>query len=286
LGNDALPIIAPLMTSSSPDVAFAAARAAAFLGDPSAQQVLLEMARTRHHPFQINAVQVLGALPSSPSINQMLRSLLDSDEDLVRIEAYRVLAENQDTSIYSRLVPGNDPEKAKFILDIVPSNGRPLIYASRRGLPRIAVIGGKPALSLPILYTAFDDRLSISSGPNDQNVVIYYRSHELPKPISISSHPDIAELIARLGGEGPVDEPNLDFCYADIVAIVQKLADNQQVIALASNVDTHPVPTPFILQALPHMEDAIDQAPVIPEQARPQADATPLDPLGPPPARQ
>jgi hypothetical protein len=34
------------------------------------------------------------------------------------------------------------------------------------------------------------------------------------------------------------------------------------------------------------MEDAIDQAPVIPEQARPQADATPLDPLGPPPARQ
>jgi len=286
LGQDAMRVITPLMTSTSPDIAFAAARAAAFIGEPSAQDILLDMARTKHHPFQINAVQTLGALPSSPSINQMLRSLIDSDEDLVRIEAYRVLAENQDSSIYSRLIPGNDPTKARFILDIVPSTGRPLIYASRRGLPRIAVIGGKPSLTLPILCTAFDDRLSISSGPNDSNVVIYYRSRELPGPISISSRPDVAELIARLGGDGPTDQASLSFSYCDIVAILQKLTDDQQVVAVASAVDSRPVQTPLILQALPHMNDAIDTAPVIPDQARPQADATPVDPFAPAPPRQ
>jgi hypothetical protein len=286
LDKDALPVIVPLMTSNSPDIAFAAARAAAFIGDASAQDILLDMARTKNHPFQINAVQTLGALPSSPAINQMLRSLIDSDEDLVRIEAYRVLAENQDSAIYSRLIPGNDPSRAKFILDIVPSTGRPLIYATRRGLPRIAVIGGKPSLTLPILCTAFDNRLSISSRPNDQNVVIYYRGSELPDAITTVSHPDIAELIARLGGDGPVDQTSLDFSYCDIVAILQKLSDNQEVVAVASDVDSHPVTTPLILQSLPHMNDAIDQAPVIPEQTRPQADAAPLDPLAPAPTRQ
>jgi hypothetical protein len=284
LDKDALPIITPLMTSNSPELAFAAARAAAFIGDPSAQEVLLEMARTKHHPFQLNAVQTLGALPPSPAIDQMLRSLLDSDEDLVRIEAYRILAENQDSAIYSRLIPGNDPATAKFILDIVPSSGPPLIYASRRGLPRIAVIGGKPALNLPILFSAFDDRLSIVSHPTEQNVTIFYRNQDLPSgSITVLSHPDVAELIARLGGEGPIDAPNLDFCYADIVAILQKLADDQQVVAVASNDSQTPVPTPFVLQALPHMNDAIENAPLIPDQARPQADATPLDPLAPTP---
>lgn len=288
LDKDALPIITPLMTSSSPDIAFAAARAAAFIGDESAQEVLLEMARTKHHPFQVNAVQTLGALPPSPAINQMLRSLIDSDEDLVRIEAYRVLAENQDSAVYSRLIPGNDPATAKFVLDIVPSSGRPLIYASRRGVPRIAVIGGKPALSLPILFSAFDDRLSIVSRPTEQNVTIFYRSRELPTgAITVLSHADVAELIARLGGEGPIDAPSLDFCYADIVAVLQKLADDQQVIAVASDDNATPVPTPFVLQALPHMNDAIENAPAIPDQTRPQADATPLDPLAPTPvARQ
>jgi hypothetical protein len=282
LDKDALPIIIPLMTSGSPDMAFAAARAAAFIGDPSAQEVLLEMAETKNHPFQINAVQTLGALPPSPAINQMLRSLLNSDEDLVRIEAYRILADNQDSAVYSRLIPGNEPATAKFILDIVPSTGPPLIYASRRGLPRIAVIGGKPSLSLPILFSAFDDRLSIVSHPSEQNVTIFYRNQDLPSgSITVLSHADIAELIARLGGEGPIDAPNLDFCYADIVAILQKLADDQQVVAVASNDSAALVPTPFVLQSLPHMNDAIDNAPVIPDQTRPQADATPLDPLAP-----
>jgi hypothetical protein len=285
LDTAALPIITPLMTSDSPEISFVAARAAAFIGDTSAQDVLLQMARTKHHPFQIDAVKVLGELPSSPSINLMLRSLLDSDEDLVRIEAYRVLAENQDSSVFSRLMPNDDPKTAKFILDIVPSTGRPLIYASRRGLPRIAVIGGKPSLSQPILCTAFDDRLSISSDPNSPNVIIFYRSRELPKPINIISRPDVAEIVARLAGAGPVDQPNLDFSYCDIVAILQKLADSQSVVAIASDMDPRPVPTPFILQALPHVDDAIDQAPVIPDQARPQADATPVNPP-PVPARQ
>src|SRR5688572_7962922 len=76
LGEEALPFVRPLMTHERADVAYAAARAAAFSGDMSAQNVLIEMARKQDHPFQLNAVQSLGKLRNSPEISAMLRSLL------------------------------------------------------------------------------------------------------------------------------------------------------------------------------------------------------------------
>src|SRR5206468_3247300 len=90
-----------LMGSANPDVAYAAARAAAYLGDSSAPAALVKMATTPGHKFQVNAVQVLGSLQSSPEINEMLRPLLDSDQTLVRLEAYKMLARNGDNSIFS-----------------------------------------------------------------------------------------------------------------------------------------------------------------------------------------
>jgi hypothetical protein len=47
--------------------------------------------------------------PASPAISQLLRSLLDSDQTLVRIEAYKVLANRQDPAIHSLLVRGENP---------------------------------------------------------------------------------------------------------------------------------------------------------------------------------
>ena len=96
IGPPALSFIAPLLTDSRPDVAFAAARAAAFIGDPTgaANVALLSMARDSNNPFQLNAIEALGGLTPSASVNQMLRELLDSDKTLVRIEAYKVLAQS------------------------------------------------------------------------------------------------------------------------------------------------------------------------------------------------
>ncbi len=270
LGADALPFITPLMSNADQDVAFAAARAAAFIGDPAAQEALVTMARTPHHKFRVDAVQVLGQLPNTPSINENLRKLLDADENTVRIEAYRVLARNNDRSIYSRVIGEN-----KFVLDIVPCNAPPLIYASRRGIPRIAVIGNKPSIELPISFLTMDDRFSISSNPGDKNVTLYYRPIQvipgapMLQPIRVLSHPDAAEIIARLGGEGAEGEKAFNFAYGDIVAIMQSIADSRKLVApmgdqLAS--------VPFMLQDIQGFENAIYNAPVIPDQTRPQSD--------------
>jgi hypothetical protein len=185
MGPAALPFVTPLMTSEKPDVAFAAARAAAYLGDGSAQSVLMQMARTTGHAFQLAAVQTLAKMPATPEINQLLRGLLDVNESLVRVEAYRALAANGDSSIISRPIvrPTGDPS---FMLDIVPSQGPPLIWASRTGIPRIAVFGNKPRMNVAGVFTAMDNRLTISAVQDRDLLTLFYRGTELKDPVSLN----------------------------------------------------------------------------------------------------
>ncbi|MEO6434937.1 MAG: flagellar basal body P-ring protein FlgI [Tepidisphaeraceae bacterium] len=285
LGKIALPVIREreLMTHASEDVAYAAARAAAFLGDPTAPMALVKMAQMTGHRFQVNAVQVLGSLPSSPEINELLRPLLNSAETLVRLEAYKVLADNGDNSVFTKPVLGG-PEEGGFILDIVQSDGPPVIYASRRGTPRIAVIGNRTAINLPITFSALDKRLMIASDLNNRNLTIYYRPQMPPggprtrdqadmlQPVVVASRPDVAEVIARLAGEGAEDAlPGraLRFNYGEILAILSNMTSAQQLSALAGGTR---VPASFIMQELPQVQDSIYNAPVIGDQGRPQTD--------------
>ena len=285
LGKAALPAIRErgLMTHENPDVAYAAARAAAHLGDPTAPMALVKMAQTPSHRFQVNAVQVLGALPSSPAINEMLRPLLDSDESLVRIEAYKMLSANGDNRIFSKPLQGG-PDAGGFLLDIVQSEGPPLVYATRRGTPRIAVIGNRTSINTPVTFSAMDHRLMISSDHNNKDLVIYYRPPVPPggprnreqaerlQPIRALSRPDVAEVIARLAGAGSEDAfpgEALRFNYGEILSILSGMTANRQLSAVAGG---QRIAASFVVQELPEVQDAIESAPAIPDQGRPQTD--------------
>jgi hypothetical protein len=111
-------------------------------------------------------------------------------------------------------------------------------------------------------------------------VTIFYRGPQVARPTAIPSNPDFAEIVARLGGEGPISAPGLNFSYGDIVAIVQALADSQQLCAYATDGRRQQVA--FMLQQAPKMEQQITGAPIIPDQ-RPQGnggrtDVTPVSP--------
>jgi flagellar basal body P-ring protein FlgI len=266
LGPTALPFVVPLMDTKKygPDVNFAAARAAAFIGEASAPQALLTMAKTGGHPFQLAAVQTLGHLPNSLGLNNMLRELLDSDQTTIRVEAYKILARNKDSTIFTKVV------NEQFVLDIVPSAGPPLIYASRSGLPRIALFGNRVSVDMPITFTAMDMQFQLSSDEKSKYVNLYYRGREIGEPLAVASQPDIANIIARLGGEGPPGERRFNFAYGDVVGLVQTLADQKKLTALASGQDAGRTPATFVLQEAGSIEDTIYQAPAIPGTGRPQ----------------
>jgi hypothetical protein len=274
IGPAALPFLSRLITDPNPSVAFAAARAGAFIGDPTeaAQSALLDMARTPDHPFQLEACEVLGELPSSPAVNRMLRDLLNSEQNSVRLEAYRVLAQNNDSAVYSKVVP-EDPNNQKFILDIVPSQTAPIIYATRSGDPRIAIIGRMPKVMRPIVFSAMNNRLTISSRSQAGALTMFYRDPDLAEPVKMYSNPDLGEVLRRLGGDAAPDETTLNFTYGQIVAILMGLSnaheltdENNGLIASA----------PFVLQDPPQLEKML-AAPV--EPGRSVKDSTTSDSL-------
>lgn len=306
LGSPALPVVSKLMSHEKPVVAFAAARAAAFIGDPSfaAQETLIRMAETAGHPFQLSAIQVLGKLPASSALSQLLRRLLNAPEATVRVEAYRVLAAAGDPAVFSRPVRRNDREK--FVLDVVPGDGPPLIYATHQGRPRVAVIGRMPMVRRPVTFTALSRRLMISSvdpnaqanaGNGDLNadnadkpvpdaapiaaramphaISIYFRD---PRPrtrkpaVKVLSRPDVAELAARLGGEGAPGEPRLDFSYGEVVAILQTMSDKGDIVSNRRGPDGRLLAASFVLQEPAHVADEVRSAPSI-DEGRPQADS-------------
>src|SRR5262249_42421298 len=152
----------------------------------------LDMARADTHPFQLNAVKVLGSLPETLRINRMLAELLSSRNALVRIEAYKVLAAHESSAIISRKIG------EAFVLDRVPCDGAPLIFATRTGTPRIAIFGQRSDLNLPIIFTSLNDRFSISSQPDGRSVMVFDRSNErVPGGVQLKIKPDVYELVWR-----------------------------------------------------------------------------------------
>ncbi|HEV8606271.1 MAG TPA: flagellar basal body P-ring protein FlgI [Tepidisphaeraceae bacterium] len=253
IGEEALPVIQKLYTHPSPEIAFSAARAGAFIGDSAADETIQEIARVDSNPFQLNAVKVLGALPASPRVDRMLSELLATKNALVRIEAYRVLAEHDSGAIISRAIDG------QFTVDQVSTDGPPLVYATRSGIPRIAIFGQNLALNLPIMYNAMQDRLTICTAPDGKLVTIFDRTSNLrPGGVQAKIRPDLYEVIWRLAGG---NDDGFRFGYSDLVGILQGLSNGKHISAA------------FVLQDLPGVQGELEDAPPI------------VDPKGQPTAR-
>lgn len=282
LGDYALAEIAPLMTDPSEEVRFAAARAAAYIGDPSgaAERALYDIGSNDQSPRQLAAVQVLGRIPNSRAINELLRGLLASDQTTVRIEAYNILARAGDPSISRQLIrSASQPLSQKFVLDYVHCKGRPLIYATRIGVPRIAIFGDIPEVPVPVAFSAQDERLMIASQAVGREVTIFYRNAHLRQPVQMTSPPDVADLIVRLAGQVDDGVSELDFTYAEILAILQSMS-NQQKLRVTNPTTGEPLAAAFVLQADSNLRDVIDNAPSI-ERGRPtgESEAPKLDAL-------
>lgn len=266
MGPVALQVVLPLMDSKYPeDVQFAAARAAAFIGDPGARDALTRMATTSTHRFQLDAVRALGAMRQTPSVTATLRKLLESPAAQVRIEAYKVLAANKGNGVISLVFPKPGVDE-RFVLDIVQSSQPTVIYASRSGIPRIAIIGQPARLLTPITFAALDNRLTISSQEGQAGVTIFFRQTGGvggQKPIKVQARPDLAELIGWLGGAAKQPDEVINLSYGEVVAIVQALTDQRRLVTADSYARGNAVLASFVLQDLQAVQDQIDSAPPI-----------------------
>ncbi|HEY1922322.1 MAG TPA: flagellar basal body P-ring protein FlgI, partial [Tepidisphaeraceae bacterium] len=283
MGPEALPSFEPLISDPNPDVAFAAARAAAFLGDAPAREALAQMALDPNQHNQLEAVRILAELPDSPEIDHLMAQLLDSDRADVRIEAYRLLVGSPDMAAESGDADADAQVRHhygivtynvahRFLLDIVPSQGPPMVYATSTGVPRIAIIGHQLSLQTPITFTAMDMRLSISSSDGTKLLTMFYRDPLSPDPVKVNTHNDLPEILARLGGEGPSDSQQFDLSFADVVAIAQQMVSTHEVFGV-NMADNSPVEGIFELQRPALETDDWTSIPNDNTEGRPQGDS-------------
>ena len=261
LGSAAAPVLLPLLSDPRPGIAYFAARAASFNNQPAAVDTLARIAGDPANPYNVAAVETLGKLKPNADLLRRVRDLLAAESPGVRVAAYQSLDRLGDVgkSIY-RIRVGE-----QFLLDIVDSSGPPVVWASRSGTPRIAVIGQRPTLRSPMLLTAFGDRLSVNVPGPGQPANIFYRP-VTARPGTADVRPELVELLARLGGERPPGEATIRLTYGDVLAVLKALGDDGQLAAGGR-------PVPVVLQDV--ASEVVQDAPIIPGLER-LADSDPI----------
>jgi hypothetical protein len=264
LGHTVVPLLVPLFSDPNPAVAFWSARAAAFNEEQAAVDTLVRIAAEEDHPFAVAAAQTLGKLRPNSALIRSVRALLDVSAPEVRIAAYRSLMQLGDftliggdstkTGAITSTAVGEKVYGKQFYIDQVPSKAPPIIWASRVGTPRIAIIGSIPTLKAPMLSTAFGNRLSISVPEPGRPATVYYRPAN-DFNTSLVIRPDMLELAAALGGEVAPGNVPMRLCYGDVLAVLKQICDGGLAVANGE-------PVPLILEDM--VADLVDEAPNIP----------------------
>lgn len=172
----ALPEIQPLYDHHDPAVRYYAARAGLRLGDVNALPALAAVAGNSDDPRQILALREIGRSPA-PGTTEALARLLDHRDAQIRVAAYEELSERRHPAIRSERFPSPvDATQVNFTLDLVRSDGEPLIYVRRTAEPRIAIFGPAMPISTPLFYSHPQDLVTLDTPDASGEITVLARS--------------------------------------------------------------------------------------------------------------
>ncbi|MFA7238231.1 MAG: flagellar basal body P-ring protein FlgI, partial [Phycisphaeraceae bacterium] len=224
MGPNQLPFLRSAYDHAAPVVRFAALEAGARLGDLRAAEPLFHIAVANQPGTADRAVAMLGQILRRHTDNirvaTMLRQLLDADDAIVRLTAFDALANVGDPIIQTR------PFTDKFELAMVPSV-KPMIYVTRRDLPRIVVFDNNLAFNRPLLFSTADNSLMLRLDQNDPNLSVYYRSPDQPRGSTTQLLPLVPNLISLLANHptDPAPTPRSAMTYSQVVRNLHLLAN-------------------------------------------------------------
>ena len=234
IGVSVIPMLQPLYTHPRRPVNFYAARTGLRLGDKLAVEVIIQHAKDPRSLFRRQAIRELGKCDKRHRAGAVLRDLLADPDPQICILAYEALRRVDPGSI-AQVVVGTDPEN--FLLELVPSDGPPLIYARRSSIRRIALIGGDRMVCRPPLFFAEPGKpITISADAGDKELTILRKDRKgktilgpIPAPLAVPS------LIRFLGQNLTRDSARkvegLDLDYAAILEVLYRLGAKKAINA-------------------------------------------------------
>jgi hypothetical protein len=234
MGVSVLPMVQPLYTHPRQAVNYYAARTGLRLGDALALEVVIRHAGDAQSPLRREAIVELGSARHKERAAAALSDLLVHGDPLARILAYESLRVVAPETIY-QVVVGQNPEN--FVLELVPCDGPPLIYARRTMVRRIALIGGEHmACKPPLVFTEPGSPITLSAQENDPVVTVLRKDHNGKLLFGPVKAPLAAPSLIRVLGQrmtrstdGRIEGFDLD--YAQVLGVLYRLSEKKGINA-------------------------------------------------------
>jgi len=230
IGRRALAALAPLLAGTDEEVRFRVARVMLNLGDDQALPVLREAALNPESPFRLEAIQTVADSARRNDAIALLRILLRDSDMHVVVSSYEHLRDMGDTSV-SRDFIGRS-----FYLERVRRAEHRVIFAARRGDPRIAVFDGPLTCRDEAFVQSPKGDVIISGRPGAGYMSL---TRQLPGrgttigPLRTGYL--LSEVIRALGAEpNPTAEGQLSglgVSYAEILALLERMCASGAVDA-------------------------------------------------------
>ncbi len=233
MGRQAVPIAARHYASPNKYASYYSARTGLRLGDlAGAPEVVLRVAETEGHPLQLRAIKELGSHKRLRRASLVLRSLLSSSNEQVRVASYKSLLHLGSRGAVTS-IPLRD---GVFRLNLVPCKGPPAIYASQVVRPEIALFGRQIKINQPMFFSSPGGIVTINSNKETGKLTIIRRLRRKDSPMSkVQVSPDVASLVIMLGGKPDLDKngnlTGLGLTYGEVVGVLYRMCEQKSIPA-------------------------------------------------------
>ena len=230
LGRTEQEAVKPALKSSDPNTRLRAGKCLLAMGDNEALEVLRAFAADNASPYQLEAINSVALDgPRNEALN-ILRPILASSSDKIRIVVYEHLRRLNDPLITTTRIGSN------FEVDEVKITSPAQVYAYRAGHRRI-VLFGTPQLSADVFAQSLNNEIVITSLAGDANVSVI-RKHPRRNVIigPIKTRRDLIDVIIGMAGAPPeqnrrVGRYGLGVPYSDLVAMLKVMCDKGSIAA-------------------------------------------------------
>lgn len=230
IGKDVLRYLIPLYKDPNDKRAFYAARTALNLGDLTALDAMVAMAKNDRHPCQLKAAEALGNLGQNSRTIQArsaLAALLHSPNGRLRMLAYNGLRKARDGRIRVIPLPGD------FSLELVDSTAGNMVCVWATNDPRI-VLFGRDWQCPDNIFFDWEKRvmLNVRAG---ETVFSISRPAPIGREVYFTKCPLLVpDLIATLAKPIPASKEKMPalpgLTFSETVGILYQLCNTQKVI--------------------------------------------------------
>jgi hypothetical protein len=231
MGQPAVGVVQGFYADVNRGVRYYAGRVGLRLRDSTAVDVVAREAMDTASPFREAAVAELARASDVAVARVPLRELVNDGNLKIRILAYEGLSRHGDERV-KRFYCG----QGTFILDIVPSTGEPLVYATRALEGHIGVIGRDIRCKPPFFYLHPSRAVSISAEAGKDKVTLVRRSPfgQVSEPFELPL--DLGGMIRFMGDTAEPDENTgkirgLGLSYSQVLEVVQALSNSKAIPA-------------------------------------------------------